>query len=264
MLKIPASTPIRSAKKDTEHLSTSRAKETSLQEDLAHEFHTDVLQIRINHPITLAPTVSDDQRPNSILSFIRTLAEAVRLAAVKSLEVDQRELSATVREGLAAIPRLFSTTMSLVGQASASFCSRVSRLRQLLETTMEVLNCVEGCTAACRACLFDYSNQAHWEIWIGNRYSPGCRNSWPRRWVQSISLDSRSQVGRASRSSSFVRNILRATHQAIAVAPILANLTQLLAGSGEGSSEFNTGFLKRVVAWMSRGTPWKSDYLSLP
>jgi len=131
-------------------------------EDLAHEFRTDVLQIRIAEapllPATLRPEEIDGWREG----FVRTLVEAVRSAAAALLEIDQRELSATARFWRFGYPEIVLYD-SVAG--GAGYCQMVMQygLRTLLETAAQVLRCPADCSHSCRTCLQGYDNQLYWE-----------------------------------------------------------------------------------------------------
>jgi hypothetical protein len=66
-------------------------------EDLAHEFRTDILQIRSEQPIPFLATLRPDEIDGWREGFVRTLVEALRSAAAQLLEIDQREVSGTNR-----------------------------------------------------------------------------------------------------------------------------------------------------------------------
>jgi hypothetical protein len=132
------------------------------QEDLAHEFHTDVLQIRLDAPVPipvgLPPEAFDGWRD----AFARTLAEAVRIAATRLLGIDQRELAGTVRL------RAFGPEVILYDSVAggAGYCQMLvgrHSMRELLTSTASTLRCPADCSHACRACLQTYDNQLHWE-----------------------------------------------------------------------------------------------------
>ncbi len=135
--------------------------------DLAHVFETDLRGIRLDLPV---PEFSDHKSKSERQAvrdgFLRTLAEALRLAAADILETDPRDLRSTV-ELLGAVP-LVILSDSVPG--GAGYCRRLlseSRFsaRVLLGQAIANLDCSRGldCETSCSRCLNDYSNQAHWD-----------------------------------------------------------------------------------------------------
>ena len=135
--------------------------------DLAHVFETDLRGILIDQPVpNFSDRPTDTERRAARDGFLRTLAEALRLAAADILETDPRDLRATV-ELLGAAP-LVILSDSVPG--GAGYCRRLlddSRFsaRVLLGRAIAVLDCPRGsaCETSCSRCLNDYSNQVHWD-----------------------------------------------------------------------------------------------------
>jgi len=135
--------------------------------DLAHVFETDLRGIRIDQPVPdFSDRPTEKERGAAWDGFLRTLAEALRLAAADILETDARELRATV-ELLGAAP-LVILSDSVPG--GAGYCRRLlddSRFsaRALLGGEIAVLDCPRGaaCETSCSRCLNDYSNQVYWD-----------------------------------------------------------------------------------------------------
>ena len=135
--------------------------------DLAHIFETDLRGIRIDQAIPeFLDWPTEKERRASRDGFLRTLAEAMRLAAADILETDPRDLRSTV-ELLGAAP-LVILSDSVPG--GAGYCRRLlddSRFsaRVLLGRAIAVLDCPRGtvCETSCSRCLNDYSNQHHWD-----------------------------------------------------------------------------------------------------
>ncbi len=144
-----------------------RVKSLRLPVDLAHVFETDLRGIRIERPVPdFSDRATDTERRDARDGFLRTLAEASRLAASDILETDPRDLRATV-ELLGAAP-LVILSDSVPG--GAGYCRRLlddSRFsaRVLLGRAIAVLDCPRGsaCETSCSRCLNDYSNQVHWD-----------------------------------------------------------------------------------------------------
>jgi ATP-dependent helicase YprA (DUF1998 family) len=135
--------------------------------DLAHIFETDLRGIRIQQTIPdFSGHMSEAERRAAREGFLRTLAEALRLAAADILETDPRDLRATVE--LVGSSPLVILSDSVPG--GAGYCRRLlvdSRFsaRVLLGQVISVLDCPRGtaCETSCSRCLNDYSNQAHWD-----------------------------------------------------------------------------------------------------
>jgi ATP-dependent helicase YprA (DUF1998 family) len=132
-------------------------------EDLAHEFRTDVLQVRFDFPIQHPNGLSADEIDDWRTSFLRTLAEAMRLGATQLLGIDQRGVGATARLRASGNPEivLYDTV-----PGGAGYCQIVLRdysMRHLIRATMDALDCRANCSHSCRACLQGYENQAYWE-----------------------------------------------------------------------------------------------------
>lgn len=149
------------------------------KEDLAHEFRTDVLQIRFEASLPTVPREVDAENHESWRDgFQRTLTEAVRLAAARNLEIDQREIAATFRNWSYGYPEivLYDTTAGGAGYCKMLLTGNVKRL---LEKARAILDCPANCTHSCRTCLQSFENQVHWERfnrvpvlgWLENRLS---------------------------------------------------------------------------------------------
>lgn len=133
------------------------------KEDLAHEFRTDVLQIRFQAALPQVPLeIVPDNHESWRDGFQRTLTEAIRLAAARTLEIDQREIAATFRNWSYGYPEvvLYDTTAG-----GAGYCKMliVANVRRLLEKAREILDCQGECSSSCRTCLQSFENQIHWE-----------------------------------------------------------------------------------------------------
>ncbi len=135
--------------------------------DLAHVFETDLRGIRIDQSVPdFSDRETDKDRRAARDGFLRTLAEALRLAAADILETDPRDLRATV-ELPGAVP-LVILSDSVPG--GAGYCRRLLddlqfSARVLLRRAIAVLDCPRDsdCETSCSRCLNDYSNQVHWD-----------------------------------------------------------------------------------------------------
>jgi len=125
---------------------------------LGHLFSTDVRQIRFARPVPPSEVAGD--RDEKREGFVRTLVEAVRLTAAELLEIDLRELRATwLMHG--ATPDIVLYDGVTGGAGYAQRVGSEIPARRLLDRVRARLDC--DCAAACRKCLFDYTNQRHWE-----------------------------------------------------------------------------------------------------
>ena len=133
-------------------------------QDLGHEFHTDVLQIRIDH----RPAIPESERIDSdnvsifLNSVGRTLAEACKLAVAGIIQIDETEIAATYRwrigGGIEIV--LYDTVSGGAGYVKRLFGKySVAGLFKKAHARLECPHCTHGC----RRCLFGYSNQYYWQ-----------------------------------------------------------------------------------------------------
>lgn len=135
--------------------------------DLGHIFETDVRAIGFSVPLPPLPTTTmDKERRKKTESFLRTLAEALRLAAADLLEADPRDIRASkeLRQGRPLV---------VLSDAVAGGAGYVQRLlddpkfsaRALLSAAILALDCPrKECASSCSQCLNDYSNQVYWDV----------------------------------------------------------------------------------------------------
>jgi hypothetical protein len=133
------------------------------QEDLAHEFHTDVLQLRVDQPIPLPAHLRVEEIDGWRESFARTLVEAIRLGAVELLGIDQREFCGTVRTRLFGYPEVVLYDSVAGGAGYCQMLHTRHSMRELLDRALNILRCRDNCSHACRTCLQGYDNQLYWE-----------------------------------------------------------------------------------------------------
>jgi hypothetical protein len=138
--------------------------------DLAHEFRTDILQIRCTLPVCpthppIAP--AGQQTPPDLLETIRdntarTIAEASRLALIKILQLDESDVTATYRwmigQGVEVV--LFDAISGGAGYVGKFFSEHSTEI--LFKAAQELLNC-SHCTNGCSNCLRTFTNQYHWD-----------------------------------------------------------------------------------------------------
>lgn len=134
--------------------------------DLGHIFRTDVRGILFPEPAPPPPRNLDEaSRVAWTQAFSRTLSEAVRLAAAKTLNADARDLRVTAQLD-AGRPEV------ILYDAVAGGAGFVKRLGQLIggpalvRAVQAVLTCPVDCAESCRSCLRDYSNQQAWDVLV--------------------------------------------------------------------------------------------------
>jgi len=133
------------------------------REDLAHEFRTDVLQLRFQRALPELQSEEPARAREGQDRFLRTLADSIRKAAMTLLSLEPRELAATSRLYSDRFPEivLYDTV-----PGGAGYCRMLVErhsARSLLKAAEKVLDCKAGCTLSCRLCLRDYENQIAWE-----------------------------------------------------------------------------------------------------
>lgn len=222
-------------------------------EDLAHEFRTDVLQVRLEHSLPVPKDLPEDELDPWVDRFTRTLAEAVRRGGIALLGIEPRELAVTVRRRLFGYPEviLYDTVAGGAGYCRM-LVDRYS-MRDLLAASHEALNCRAGCTHSCRVCLQDYDNQRIWEKldrqpvlhWfkqlLGTEQPP---NPYKCFKAEPLSLD-------VDDGTPLLIAGLKRTSHLVAVAPTLFNLEP----AGDTSDSFiatkTLAFVRKLIAWMT-------------
>ncbi|WP_171022050.1 DEAD/DEAH box helicase [Cohaesibacter sp. CAU 1516] len=134
--------------------------------DLSHAFETDLRAIRFDFPLPQPEKAK--AKHDARESFMRTLAETMKLAAADLLETDPRDIRATgeMPDGKPVI------VLSDAVPGGAGYCRRLLSedeprfsARSLIGKALEILNCVRGdrCETSCSHCLNDFSNQLYWD-----------------------------------------------------------------------------------------------------
>ncbi|MBK1829598.1 DEAD/DEAH box helicase [Verrucomicrobiaceae bacterium R5-34] len=132
---------------------------------LSHTFHTDVLQIRTELHVD-TPRDLDSASPEEIAKardgVARSIAEGIRLAACKMLDLPEMELAATYRHKPSGIEIILYDTVS----GGAGYCKKLyeTPLSEILAyAKTEILTCPGDCSRSCSKCLRSFSNQSHWD-----------------------------------------------------------------------------------------------------
>lgn len=132
-------------------------------QDLAHQFRTDVLQLRIDHRIPLPPDLSADEHETLRLEVARTLTEAVRIALAEVLEIQDGEITGTFRWRLSAGPEIIIFDSVPGGAGYVGMFFQKFTAKDLLQGAARVLECPKNCTNGCSHCVWTYSNQIYWD-----------------------------------------------------------------------------------------------------
>ncbi len=221
-------------------------------EDLAHEFRTDVLQLRFEQSIPLPHDLRPDEVDAWRDSFVRTLVEAVRAGAAAVLEIDQREFCGTARLWRFGYPEVVLYD-SVAGGAGYCLMLTQRSLRDVLRAAIQALDCPAGCSHSCRACLQSYDNQLHWEK----------LNRQPvLRWLKNLlQLDPAPNpfagfnavpLGPQPPAPLVLAELERASH-IVVVAPALIDLQRARDGVSGFSSEAVTSTLNKLVERLAAG-----------
>ena len=224
------------------------------REDLAHEFRTDVLQVRLDYSPFVPQDLPLDAQDEWIDRFMQTLAEAVRRGGTALLGIESRELAATVRTRLFGYPEviLYDTVAG-----GAGYCRMLvdrHAMRDLLEAAQNVLQCKAACTHACRVCLQDYDNQRVWEKldrqpvlhWL--QHLLGMQQPVnPYAHFHAAPLD-------VCDGTPLFLTALERTSHIVAVAPHLFNLQSTDANRERFLAPETLVFVRQLVAWMA-GAP---------
>jgi ATP-dependent helicase YprA (DUF1998 family) len=219
-------------------------------EDLAHEFHTDLLQIRIDQAIPLPANLRPEEIDGWRDSFVRTLVEAVRLGAVDLLGVDHRELCGTGRTRLFGYPEVVLYD-SVAG--GAGYCQMITSrhsIRNLFEKALGVLRCRDGCSHSCRTCLQGYENQLYWEklnrkpvlAWLERVLNVNQPEN-PFEKFEAATLV-------ATDGRAILQGELAEADHLIVVAPRLFNPQKQAANEGRFGSVETADFTEKLIVWM--------------
>lgn len=135
--------------------------------DLGHIFETDIRAIAFSAPPPEFPDAADaHERENRLDGFMRTLAEALRIAAADLLEADPRDIRASkeLRDGRPLIV-LSDAVAGGAGYVQRLFEDPDFSAAELIGAAIGVLDCPRAeCASSCSQCLNDYSNQAYWDL----------------------------------------------------------------------------------------------------
>ena len=153
--------------------------------DLGHIFETDVRAFVFARPI---PSFDgDDAEVPREESFMRTLAEAIRLASVRLLQIDPRDLAATFqKDRYSPVAILYDSVPGGAGYSRRLGSGGALSTKRLVRKAVDVLSCRADCASSCVRCLNDYGNQAHWEEFDRHTVLP---------WLEALVSGTRAREG---------------------------------------------------------------------
>lgn len=155
---------------EAKHKNPRTGEECSVQRlrystDLGHVFETDIRAIAFSRTIPAFNDAFDDlERKGKRKGFLRTLTEAIRIAAARLLEADVRDLRATYefRNQRPSVV-LSDSVAGGAGYVRRLLDEGAFSAGALIEESIEVLSCAAECSSSCVKCLNDYGNQAYWD-----------------------------------------------------------------------------------------------------
>ncbi len=135
--------------------------------DLGHQFATDIRAVRLDEPVpTFVEAGGDLDRKKLQAAFLRTLSEAIRLAAAELLGTDPRDLrSVTECPGGRPVVVLADAVPGGAGYSMRLLAEPGFSARDLFGRARGILDCPRGadCETSCSRCLREYSNQRYWD-----------------------------------------------------------------------------------------------------
>ena len=135
--------------------------------DLAHEFHTDILQIRVGEAVVATPPALPQPPDATVMEQLRegtarTIVEALRISLIQILRLDESDVTGTFRwmlgQGIEVV--LFDSVAGGAGYVGKFFHEQTDDA--LFAHAEQLLSCMY-CTNGCSSCLRSYSNQYYWE-----------------------------------------------------------------------------------------------------
>ncbi len=222
-------------------------------EDLAHEFHTDVLQIRIDQPVPFPVNLHLEEIDGWREGFVRTLVEAVRLGAVNLLGIDQRELCGTARNRIFGYPEVVLYDSVAGGAGYCQMLTARYSMRELLKNALEVLCCKAECSHSCRTCLQGYENQLYWD-----KLNRRPVLAWLERVLNINQPENPFDKFNAApvnvaNGSAILRADLESASHLLVVAPRLFNLQKDATNDIHFGTPEAVAFVKSLVSWMTAG-----------
>jgi len=200
-------------------------------QDLAHQFRTDVLQIRIDHRIPIPAELSADSQETFRLEVARTLAEAVRIALAEALEIQEGEVIGTFRWHLSAGPEVIIFDSVPGGAGYVGMFFQKFTAQDLLKGAARVLDCVKKCSNGCSHCVCTYSNQIYWDQFRRNE----CLN-WVKTLLSYATKEWSPGVDLQGTNKAAVMQRLQDATSLSIFAPSLGNFVGALSKDGEADT----------------------------
>ncbi len=223
-------------------------------QDFAHQFRTDVLQLRIDHRIPSPTDLTGDAQETFRLEVARTLTEAMRIALAEAIEIQEGEVSATFRWRMSEGPEIIIFDAVPGGAGYVGMFYRRNTARDLFKSAAKILDCEKHCTNGCSHCICTYSNQIHWEQFKRNetlKWVKTLLNYATKEWSPGVDLQ------RANKAAVMQR-LEEATALSI-FAPSLGNFVGTLSKDGEADTSLEQFFpewptLRQWLAGKTRKT----------
>ena len=130
--------------------------------DLGHVFETDVRAFSFSKRF---PKFGKEVLDKARDGFLRTLAEALRLASSRMLHTDSRDLAATSQTDRGQpVVILYDAVPGGAGYVRRLGSGGAFAAAKLVDNAIRILECPADCASSCSKCLNDYGNQAHWDL----------------------------------------------------------------------------------------------------
>jgi ATP-dependent helicase YprA (DUF1998 family) len=220
-------------------------------QDLAHQFRTDVLQLRIDHRIPLPPDLTADAQETFRLEVARTLTEAARIALAEALEIQDGEVTGTFRWRLSAGPEIIIFDSVPGGAGYVGMFFQKFTARDLLKGAARILECSKNCTNGCSQCVCTYSNQIYWD-----QFRRGDCLSWVKKLLSYATNEWSPGVDLQRANKAAVMQKLEEAKALSIFAPSLGNFVGALSKDGEADTSLEQFFPEwpTVRQWLAGKT----------
>lgn len=153
--------------KHNELLGSTKCRNTMLSWpiDIAHVFNTDVCILRFNTqlPWPEKAMINHKEMQRYFDSFSRTLNEALRFGAVDVMGLQPTVIRSAHKIGEGYLSTILYDTVP----GGAGYAVRIFNeipVSAIIDAAIKRLTCPCDCSASCRNCLCDYSNQLSWDL----------------------------------------------------------------------------------------------------
>ena len=198
--------------------------------DLGHIFQTDVRAFMFTRPM---PSFDSQTQSESTENFLRTLAEALRLASVRLLRTDSRDLAATLQQsGNRPVTILYDAVPGGAGYSRRMGSGGALSATNLVDQAIRILDCPAECASSCTKCLNDYANQINWERF--DRHSV-------LAWLKALKSDSLGTEGIASpKAIRWVSPSVQGLRERLSGARVIEIFVPQLVGGADASRPAET------------------------